>query len=76
MTDNNYDWERFRIHFICGAAVGAMIGAAVWMREWHPGMSGWLWIGGLSLAVGLLGGVYGDRFWEWFLENLRWLLWW
>jgi hypothetical protein len=67
--NDNYDWERFWIHFVFGALVGGLIGIAIWGQ-------GWFWVIGTSLVVATLGGVYGDRFWEWFLESLRWIRWW
>jgi hypothetical protein len=55
LRNNAYDWERFWIHFMFGALVGAFMGLAFWR-------DGWLWIGGTSLVIALLGGIYGDRF--------------
>lgn len=71
MNNDNYDWFRFWVHFIFGAVVGAIIGVLSLMRVWHPGQSPFLWVACWSLGIALSGGIYGDRFWEWFLRNLR-----
>ena len=63
-NDEPYDWERFWIHFVCGALIGAGIGLSYWIRHWYVGYSGWVCIGLPALVVALLGGVFGDRFWE------------
>lgn len=75
MHDEGYDWERFWIHFIFGALVGAIMGLVFWARYWHHGSSAALCVGGFFLVVALLGGIWGDRFWEWFLESFRWMWW-
>jgi hypothetical protein len=71
-----YDWQRFWIHFVCGALFGAVLGALFWFRNGDSGLSAWLCIGGVSLAVALLGGVLGDRFWERLVRCIgRWGWW-
>ena len=71
-----YDWQRFWTHFVCGALFGVFLGAVFWFRTWDPGLSAWLCIGGTSLAVALLGGVFGDRFWERLVRGIgRWGWW-
>jgi len=66
--DAPYDWERFCVHFDCGALFGALCGFLFWFSNWTPGLSPWLCIGIASLAIALLGGVFGDRFWYAFLK--------
>ena len=75
---DGYDWERFWIHFVFGALLGVFIWVVFSARysifgiaSWH-----WPWAAGFCLAMALLGGIFGDRFWTWFLENLRWFRWW
>lgn len=63
-----YDWERFWVHFACGALFGALSGFLFWFSNWTPGLSPWLCIGIAALAIALLGGVFGDRFWYAFLK--------
>lgn len=71
-----YDWERFWIHFVVGALLGAGMGFLFWMRNWHDGMSVWLCIAIPALAIAMLGGVFGDWFWERFLRFFgRWGWW-
>jgi hypothetical protein len=65
-----YDWERFWLHFVCGAMAGAFIGVLIWMRYWHQGLSGWLIIGGASFLSALMGGVFGDIWWAMMLQAL------
>jgi hypothetical protein len=72
MSNHDYDWFRFWVHFVCGALLGAGLGFFSWMHNWHAGLSPWLPIGGSAFALALLGGIFGDRFWDWFLRNLRW----
>lgn len=72
MSDKDYDWFRFWVHFAFGALLGAVMGLVFWMQSWHPGLPLWLWVGGFSLGIALVGGTYGDRFWGWLLSNLRW----
>jgi hypothetical protein len=73
MNEGGYDWFRFWVHFVFGALLGALACLFFWMNNWHPGLSPWLCVILYSLATALLGGLFGDRFWEWFLKNLRWL---
>lgn len=72
MATHGYDWERFWIHFVFGAVIGGVLGGISWLQNWHQGLSPWLWIGSFSFVIAFLGGLLGDRFWEWFLRNLRW----
>jgi hypothetical protein len=65
-----YDWERFWLHFICGALAGVFIGGLIWVRYWHEGLSGWLIIGGASLLSAVMGGVFGDVWWAMMLQTL------
>lgn len=73
MNSADYDWERFWIHSIFGALVGAVVGALFCART---GLFSWFWFGAFSLGVAVLGGIYGDRFWERFLEMFGWARWW
>lgn len=72
MNNSDYDWFRFWVHFIFGAILGAIVGGAIWMRMWQPVMSDFLIVEVFSLGVAVLGGIYGDRFWESFIKSLRW----
>jgi hypothetical protein len=75
-TEQPYDWQRFWIHFVFGALFGALIGFFSWFRNWYPGLSVWHCIVIPSLALALLGGIYGDRFWERLLSFIgRWGWW-
>lgn len=74
--EHPYDWERFRVHFVCGALFGAFFGFLFWFSNWTPGLSLLLCMGVASLAVALLGSVFGDRFWTAFLRGLGRLWWW
>jgi hypothetical protein len=76
MDAHDYDWLRFWIHFVCGALLGGLLGTGSWLHHWHSGMSPLFWIGGCALAAGLVAGIWGDRFWESFLEDIRWFRWW
>lgn len=72
MNNPRYDRERFCIHFVFGAVFGAALATGFWMQGWYLGLPAGLWIGGFSLLVATMGGIYGDRFWQWFLKSLRW----
>ncbi|ABQ26290.1 hypothetical protein Gura_2102 [Geotalea uraniireducens Rf4] len=74
--DQPYDWQRFWIHFVCGALIGGGIGFFYWFRHWHAGLSVWGCTAFPSLALALLGGVFGDCFWEGFLKFIRRWYWW
>lgn len=74
--DQPYDWQRFGVHFVCGALLGGGIGLFYWFRHWHAGLSVWGCIAFPSLAFALLGGVFGDCFWEGFLKFIRRWYWW
>lgn len=59
-----------------GALFGAGMGFCYWMRNWHDGLSLWRCIGIPALAMALVGGVFGDCFWERFLRiSGRWGWW-
>jgi hypothetical protein len=76
LSEQPYDWLRFWIHFVCGAIFGAGIGFFFWVHNWSTGSSSWFCIAIPSLIVALLGGIYGDRFWEGFLRAIgRWGWW-
>jgi len=71
--NKSYDWQRFWIHFVCGALFGAGIGFCFWLQNWPSGLPAWVYITFLSLAIALLGGIYGDSFWERLLRFIgRW----
>jgi hypothetical protein len=58
------------------ALFGAGIGFFYWMRNWHDGLSIWSCIGFPLLAMALVGGMFGDSFWERFLRfSGRWGWW-
>ncbi len=59
-----YDWQRFWIHFVCGALLGAGLGFLFWLRTGESGVSLWLSTAGAAIVMAFLGGVFGDSFWE------------
>jgi hypothetical protein len=52
------DWQKTRIHFGCGAILGGLTAFA--------GGGNWIWILITAGVVGLLAGIFLDRFWEHF----------
>ena len=74
--DATYDWQRFWIHFVCGALFGGGIGLFFWFRHWHAGLSVWGCIAFPSLALALFGGIFGDCFWDGFLRVISRWYWW
>jgi hypothetical protein len=74
-SENPYDRQRFGIHFVCGALLGALIGFCFWFRLW-PDFPASACILVPSISVAILGGLCGDRFWEGFLRFIgRWGSW-
>jgi len=67
MNVNRIDWFKVILHFVCGAVVGALVGLGLWVNDCGDGDSfcgGAFWIGGGAIVVGLLAGVFLDRFWD------------
>jgi len=75
-AEEPYDWERFWIHFICGALAGAGMGTLIWIRFWHQGPSAWLVIGVSSLLSAVMAGVFGDIWWWQMINAWRSRRWW
>jgi len=57
------DWTGRMLHFILGAIIGAIIGFGGWARFDTDNARGWILIGVGGIVIGLLGAVWGDRFW-------------
>jgi hypothetical protein len=79
MPDNHhFDWARFVVHFIFGALLGALAGFTTWFLWFGREPYGWLVIAAPAVAIGLLAGFFGDRFWESFREPSWWnpFTWW
>ncbi|MGV3530887.1 MAG: hypothetical protein ACO1QR_00850 [Chthoniobacteraceae bacterium] len=65
------DWLKFRVHFVCGAILGAFIGLKWWAHSDYASSTSWvpgvLFIGGGAILFGLIAGVAsdrGDHFWH------------
>lgn len=70
MTLENFDWLRFWLHFLFGAFIGALIGFIIGFGWFHlSSLASFAVLGVCAIAVGLLGGLYGDIFWEGFLGS-------
>ena len=37
--EHPYDWERFWVHFVCGALFGAFFGFLFWFSNWTSALS-------------------------------------
>ena len=72
MDNKDYDWFRFWVHFVFGVLLGVVMGLVFCMRSRQPSLHPWLLACCCSLIMGFAGGIYGDRFWEWFLRNIYW----
>lgn len=65
MKAERFDWLRLWIHFIFGAFIGALTGVVV-LFAWFsvsataPLFLIFVW----TFTIALLGGLYGDRFWD------------
>lgn len=70
MRAEEFDWLRFCIHFIFGAFIGALIGFVL-VFAWFdlPTLASLILFCVCTVAVALLGGLYGDRFWDAFLGS-------
>lgn len=58
-----HDWTGRTMHFILGAIIGAIIGFGGWARFDAGNARGWILICVGAMVIGLLGAVWGDRFW-------------
>lgn len=69
MSDHDsIDWVRVVVHFLIGAVVGAAAGFLLWGPDGSVAMP----VAACALSIGVLGAVFGDRFWHWFLDFVRW----
>jgi hypothetical protein len=55
-----FEWGRAIVHFIFGAALGALVG---WGAAARFDYSAWLTVPLTALGVGLIAAVYTDNFW-------------
>jgi hypothetical protein len=69
------DWTGRILHFLFGAIIGAIIGFGGWARFASDNAQGWILIGAGALVLGLLGALWGDRFWYGFGRIFKyWLM--
>lgn len=69
------DREGAGIRFGCGALLGLILAAIVLVQMMPDDWSFAAPLGiGLAALLGLLSAKYGDRFWYWMLDRLRWWL--
>lgn len=61
------DWVKFLLHFIFGLFLGSLA-----MVSWKLifEVNSWMELLWLPILVGILGGIFGDRFWEKFVKWL------
>jgi hypothetical protein len=66
----NIDWAKFVLHFIFGVFIGVIleIGWGIFFD-----IESWVDLIWLPIVIGILGGMYGDRFWEKLLNWIPWL---
>jgi hypothetical protein len=57
------DWTGRILHFLLGAVIGSFIGFYGWARFASENPRGWMIIAIAALVLGVLGAVWGDRFW-------------
>jgi hypothetical protein len=72
--DRTIDWVRVVVHASIGLILGALLGLS--FAAFADGAFSWcpVLLGGAIFAV--LGGVFGDRFWEQLGSLLSWFWWW
>jgi len=66
----NIDWTKFILHFIFGLFLGILV--TVGYGFFFDAKS-WIELIWFPVLIGVLGGIYGDRFWEKILSWLPWL---
>lgn len=70
MEAEQFDWLRFWIHFIFGAFIGALVGFVLVFAWFDVSAAASLFLFGVcTFVIALLGGLYGDRFWDAFLGS-------
>ena len=60
--DPQRDWQKTRIHFVCGALLGGMT-----MLSDVPSHGSWIWFLIVPLVTGLIAAIFLDRFWDWWV---------
>lgn len=79
MIEKPMDWLRFWIHFAFGAFLGFVFGASFFglVLDIESPVR-WLLVSVATLTLGVLGGLYGDPFWERVLASrfVQWFLHW
>jgi hypothetical protein len=65
MEEAEFDWVKFFLHFIFGVFLGFLALFSWWKLFSIDSWASLLW---LPLLIGIIGGIYGDRFWKWFLK--------
>jgi hypothetical protein len=61
------DWVQFFLHFVFGLFLG-LLGMVSWGLFFD--VESWVGLLWLPVIVGILGGIFGDRFWERFVKWL------
>ena len=70
MASEKYDWLRFWVHFAFGVILGLILSVAIFGFWFELSSSArWILIAGVTLTIGIIGGVYGDLFWTKLLES-------
>src|SRR5215467_7509750 len=66
--DRPFEPGRFVVQFFFGAVFGAFAGFCLGVMIAPEPVQIWLWVLGMAIALGLLAGFLGDRFWDSFRE--------
>jgi len=71
LENRPFNWVRFLVQFMFGAGFGAIAGFYL-AASADSQIIGILVISGMALLVGLIAGLWGDRFWESFRDGGFW----